>query len=275
MEEAVEATKVRGRYLSAIEQGDLRSLPGKVYARGFVRSYSEYLGLDGDEVTNLYLGFQRDEARPLVPQSRAAEMGARESGRAARRRRRAGVAAAAAIATVPMRTRSGRFGLFTLGVAVFTALALHYELNGSGASGPNVVPATHARQGGTQPSAAAPTPGARTDPASGARHRAVLPAVSLTKMKANASGATYRVTGKGPVKLALTTVSGRCWVQVTADNQPVYVQTVPQGQTVTFSAKRSMQVALGAAPVIKMTVDGLPVPPTSTWVYGYTFLHKS
>ncbi len=265
MDEAVEATKVRGRYLSAIEQGDLRILPGKVYARGFVRSYSEYLGLDGDEVTNLYLGFQRDEGRPLAPQSRAAEAGARESGRAARRRRRAGaMAAAAAAIALPMRTRSGRFGLFTLAVVVFTALSIHYELSGPSTPGPSALPVAHPAPGGP-----------RTAPAATVHHPAATAAVSLTRMNADATGATYRVTGKGPVKLTLTTVTGRCWVQVTADNHPVYVQTVPQGQTVTFTAARSMQVALGAAPVIKMTVDGLPVPSTSTWVYGYTFLHKS
>jgi len=46
--DAVEAkTKIRKRYLVALEDGDWGILPGEVYARGFVRSYAECLGLDG------------------------------------------------------------------------------------------------------------------------------------------------------------------------------------------------------------------------------------
>lgn len=40
-------TKIRKRYLEALEQGDWSVLPGDVYARGFIRSYAEILGLDG------------------------------------------------------------------------------------------------------------------------------------------------------------------------------------------------------------------------------------
>ncbi len=43
-------TKIRVKYLSAMEDGDFDQLPGDVYARGFLRNYASYLGLDADEV---------------------------------------------------------------------------------------------------------------------------------------------------------------------------------------------------------------------------------
>jgi cytoskeletal protein RodZ len=43
-------TKIRARYLAAMERGDWRELPGTVYAKGFLRNYALYLGLDPDEV---------------------------------------------------------------------------------------------------------------------------------------------------------------------------------------------------------------------------------
>ena len=43
-------TKIRMRYLTALERGDDRDLPGAVYTKGFLRNYSTYLGLDPDEV---------------------------------------------------------------------------------------------------------------------------------------------------------------------------------------------------------------------------------
>ena len=42
-------TKIRRGYLAALERGDYASLPGGVYVRGFLRNYSQYLGLDPDE----------------------------------------------------------------------------------------------------------------------------------------------------------------------------------------------------------------------------------
>jgi cytoskeletal protein RodZ len=43
-------TKIRARYLGALERGDYRELPGAVYTKGFLRNYALYLGLDPDEI---------------------------------------------------------------------------------------------------------------------------------------------------------------------------------------------------------------------------------
>ena len=43
-------TKIRVRYLSALERGDYRDLPGAVYTKGFLRNYAIYLGLDPDDL---------------------------------------------------------------------------------------------------------------------------------------------------------------------------------------------------------------------------------
>lgn len=51
----VEASlRIRSVLLGALEQSDVSGLPGKAYAIGFVRSYSEFLGLDGDQMVKLY-----------------------------------------------------------------------------------------------------------------------------------------------------------------------------------------------------------------------------
>jgi len=42
--------RIRYVYLQAIEQGDFRRLPGKVYAIGFIRTYATFLQLDADEM---------------------------------------------------------------------------------------------------------------------------------------------------------------------------------------------------------------------------------
>jgi cytoskeleton protein RodZ len=48
--QVAEALRIREPYLDAIERGDLEALPGPAYQIGFVRSYAQVLGLDGDEI---------------------------------------------------------------------------------------------------------------------------------------------------------------------------------------------------------------------------------
>lgn len=52
--EVENALRIRSTQLRAIEEGDFSKMPGRVYAIGFVRAYSEYLGLDGDKMVDLF-----------------------------------------------------------------------------------------------------------------------------------------------------------------------------------------------------------------------------
>ena len=40
-------TKIRGKYLRALEDEQFELLPAQTYVKGFLRTYAEYLGLDG------------------------------------------------------------------------------------------------------------------------------------------------------------------------------------------------------------------------------------
>ena len=42
--------RIKSTYLFGIEQGDLSTMPGRTYALGFLRSYADYLGFDGDDL---------------------------------------------------------------------------------------------------------------------------------------------------------------------------------------------------------------------------------
>src|SRR5436190_13072765 len=45
--EAEADTKIRGKYLRALENEEWRLLPGPTFVRSFLRTYGDYLGLDG------------------------------------------------------------------------------------------------------------------------------------------------------------------------------------------------------------------------------------
>jgi cytoskeletal protein RodZ len=69
-------TKIRVRYLSALENGDYRDLPGAVYTKGFLRNYAIYLGLDPEDVLRQWRRERGDQIGPepvIVPPRPLAE----------------------------------------------------------------------------------------------------------------------------------------------------------------------------------------------------------
>ena len=52
--EAEQGTKVRSKYLRALEDERFELLPGHTYVKGFLRSYADYLGLDGQLYVDEY-----------------------------------------------------------------------------------------------------------------------------------------------------------------------------------------------------------------------------
>jgi cytoskeletal protein RodZ len=61
-------TKIRMRFLAALERGDEEDLPGTVYTKGFLRNYATYLGLDVDDVLRQWRREHHDQvpAEPVV-----------------------------------------------------------------------------------------------------------------------------------------------------------------------------------------------------------------
>jgi len=57
------ATKIRARYLQAIESEEWDQLPEDTYARAFIRTYGRFLGLDGDRLAEEHRR-RRGSARP-------------------------------------------------------------------------------------------------------------------------------------------------------------------------------------------------------------------
>src|SRR5436309_7637359 len=47
-------TKIRIKYLRALENEEWDVLPGPAYAKGFLRTYAQFLGLDGDALVDEY-----------------------------------------------------------------------------------------------------------------------------------------------------------------------------------------------------------------------------
>ena len=132
--EAEAATKIRAKYLRALEDEQFDVLPAQTYVKAFLRNYADYLGLDGqlyvDEFNSRYVSGEDD----------AALVGARR-GHASHAHRR---------------LESNVLVLALVGIAVAAALVVGAWKWGG--AEPNPIPNLPARQGSQPAGAQAPRP---------------------------------------------------------------------------------------------------------------------
>jgi cytoskeleton protein RodZ len=129
------ATKIRGRYLRAIENEEWDLLPGETYARAFIRAYADHLGLDGERLAEEQRR-GRGVARPGERLPRIEPV--RPRPHRSRRRRQP-------LAGVPPRLLAAIVSAALVGVLVVVGLS-----SGGGSSGP-----AGAKQGRSDPGQAA------------------------------------------------------------------------------------------------------------------------
>jgi hypothetical protein len=94
--QAEQATKIRGKYLRALEDEQFELLPSETYVKGFLRTYADYLGLDGQ----LYV----DEYNSRFVAGGVSDLRLRRAQRESRSRRTEGVIVLAALATIAVVT---------------------------------------------------------------------------------------------------------------------------------------------------------------------------
>ena len=118
-----DATKIRLRYLRAIENEEWDVLPGGPYTRSFIRTYASFLGLDGERLADDY---RRDEeGAPAGDREPRAEPPAASSGP----RRRPGLSTRAwtAIVTVGLVAALVAIGLSTGGGSTVAPVPAHRQ----------------------------------------------------------------------------------------------------------------------------------------------------
>ncbi len=70
LRDVADQLRIRFVHLEAIEEGRFNELPGNTYAIGFIRTYAEHLGLDGEEIVRRFKSMERgpsDDADLVFP----------------------------------------------------------------------------------------------------------------------------------------------------------------------------------------------------------------
>jgi len=77
IEQVEKATKIRSKFIVALEQNQFDKLPGPTFARGFVKNYAAFLGLSPDETLAFYRRQANDNPLKVVPKETIVSVGGR------------------------------------------------------------------------------------------------------------------------------------------------------------------------------------------------------
>jgi cytoskeleton protein RodZ len=285
--------RIRAAFLEAIEDDRYDRLPGAAYALGFVRTYADHLGLDGDAMARRYksevAGFQpkRDLAFPMPLSERSLPGGAvllvalilaacayavwyyRASGDRARPDRVAEVPAQVVPLPPPSEVpRPPNADATPPAGATDTAPA---SPTAPDASAPSTTPqpnqtadtAPAAPPAAAVPPAPAPVAAAPQAAAPPAPVQAAAPPAIPEPPPATPASNAPRVFGpsSGPVRIVLKAATDS-WIQVREPNQSVLsMRTLKAGDSYRVPDRPGLTLRTGNAGGLEVTVDGKPVPP--------------
>ena len=213
-------TSIRALYIEAIENGDYKSLPGDVYAKGFIRNYAGFLKLDADALLRQY----KEEAHP--------EAAAEEAQQAAAQ----AVAAPAPVAKAPVKEK-----LFSSGDDFKDRVEKSRSTQKYFAG----MLAAVVLLGGAYFALGSDTPEPSAKPTAKTEQPAKAPA--KTEQPAEKKFDDVEVTAK---------FSDRCWTSVKVDGKSVFEGTVEKGKTMSWKGQDKVAVTAGNAGAVVVTYNG-------------------
>lgn len=215
------ATSIRALYIDAIEKGEYKTLPGEVYAKGFVRNYANYLELNANEIVNAFNEemHPQEELQESAGSSSAEE--ARQEQSAERNREEYRGPKITSLESYPMEKSShGVRNALMVAAAVFVV----------------AFAALIAFGGDEEPSA--PAPRAKTQTQQGQKQTEAAP-------KPAADGVE--------MKLSFT---DRCWTEVVVDGKTEFEGTAEKGKVLTLKGKDKVRITAGNAGALHYSLNG-------------------
>lgn len=230
-------TKIRGRYIEALERDDFSSLPADIYTQGFIKTYAAYLGLDPQPLIQQY--------KSMYAEPQHNDLAALSSNMKVETQRRP-IWFKPAIATAAV-------------VAVFIMLLAVGAINKSIAREPKVkVENIKVRK--TLETVVAATTTSTTEQRYALSNPSDDTSSNSTTTSTTDDISSNTMTGEsseGGVKVKLTGIEGEgSWVKVSVDGEKKYVGVVEDGVSKLFEADESVTVRIGNATGLEVMLNG-------------------
>jgi cytoskeletal protein RodZ len=251
LEQLQETTKIRKRYLEAIEVGDYKSLPGNFYVRAFIKSYAEAVGMDPSEVLSMYRNVFPDTNVGTVTESLSPK-------RTITKRSDKWSRFATGVMLVS-------FFLLIVGLIYYFAYRNHDEINQS-VNGSNTTPLTD--KVATQNPNGSPANGTlEAKSAATPSPTPVQPELKLVKSEGNMD--YYQLTNATTLSLEMTLTGTDCWFQIdklTPNGNNFDNDMIEQGNLAKLGSPRKWEsdkpvfMNIGLPKAIELKVNGIVLP---------------
>lgn len=259
--QAERETKIRQKFITALEDDSFASLPSPIHARGFIRNYAIYLGLDPDNTLEIF----DDQSQPTRHKIRAArgQTPPKSKGDAEK-------ISIQPLSPEPIDTRV-RFGTSYIAISLLALplIIVFYFVYSATATRPNsnVAVATRTARPPTVTAFAVPSFVAG-GPGSGAYNTPTVYAPqtpgSITTTITPTLGVALELTPTVTVvsrpaadSVTVKVVTTRdAWMRVVVDGVQQYSGTVPRGTTRQWEGEELVGIRTGRADSVRVTVNG-------------------
>lgn len=232
-------TKIRAKFLAALEEERFEDLPPYPFARGFLQAYAQELGIDPEPLVARLASAMGPGAGSVPGDWRRLETAVVPAVRASRLRR-------------------ALISLGVLAVVVGGALAIFFAKQLSDLSRPVPAVVPEAATPRTGASSAPAQPGLPTPTTAGAPAPRE-PGSTPTTAAAPATSPQPPSGQAQPEVVLEIRASGRSWVRVTAEGQILFEDFVTAGETRRWQSRGPVTIRLGNAGVVEAAVNGKAV----------------
>ena len=229
--EIEEGTSIRASYIEAIESGEYDKMPGRVYAKGFIKNYANFLNLNGDEIVKQFMSEVSppaevvEQTKDVTPESKGKNFSFSANGRR--------------LEEVSSRFSSNHLVAAIVALAVLVGGFFYFKGSGTEVAQSDVAKPQEIQQVQQKP-AETPTPAPTTTPAE---------SVVTTPVAAAPAPKVEGVNLKA-------SFSDDCWMLVTVDGNVVYEGVITAGQVMDWKGNTNVNVRVGNAGAVDFVMNG-------------------
>jgi cytoskeletal protein RodZ len=237
LDELQEITKVRIKYLKAIEDGNLDDIPALVYAKGFIKSYAEAVGVDANELLSKYnyLFKEKEEANKIEDVSTYQK---------AEKNFDTAVFLRKLIKPI--------IGIIIVAILCYGIYYIVAQINKVVTPVPNTTQTNKSNKNNSNKTTANSVYNQND-------FTTALQLVSSTKKDVE-----YKIINANKTNKVDIFIPGQqCWFSIKADGANVYEGTLYNGMSKSFNIKDNIEILMGNPPDVKITVDGQDIQKIS------------
>lgn len=242
--EVEQATKIRKRYLQGLERDDYGALPDAIYAQGFLKTYANYLGLDGEELSrelkNRRKPRRERQLEYALPKSSDFERPLIDPGglSGAEKRRISGAAV---------------FALALGVIAIAAVIGTLYFIGRDSQTASEQPESPPSEEAANRQEARPERGGSGSDP----QEERPDPGADSGEEEAQEGGEENPPASEPEVLRAVIRVQGApSWLSIQSDGETSYEQIAQPGFLKTFEAERKLSISTGNAGAVEVEING-------------------